>query len=80
MAQSGGLFEATRFAAPCEITRTTISNYLKVLEATFVAPVIRPFSPHRPTEIVSAPRSTDLIVVLWPTSAAGRIFDGRILV
>lgn len=56
MAQSGGVFEATRFAQPCEVSRTTIANYLKVLEATFVAHVIRPFSSHRPSEIVSAPR------------------------
>ncbi len=56
MTQSGGLFEATRFTGPCEVSRTTISNYLKVLEATFVAHVIRPFSTHRSTEIVSAPK------------------------
>jgi uncharacterized protein len=54
--QSGGLFEATRFAAPCEVSRTTISTYLNVLEATFVAHIVRPFSTHRPTEIVSAPK------------------------
>jgi uncharacterized protein len=56
MTQSGGLFEATRVTAPCEVSRTTISNYLMVLEATFVAHVIRPFSTHRRTEIVSAPK------------------------
>jgi predicted AAA+ superfamily ATPase len=56
MSQSGGIFEATRFARPCEVSRTTISNYLGVLDATFVAHVIRPFSTHRPTEIVSAPK------------------------
>lgn len=56
LTQSGGLFEATRFTAPCEVSRTTISTYLNVLEATFVAHVIRPFSTHRPTEIVSAPK------------------------
>jgi predicted AAA+ superfamily ATPase len=56
MAQSGGVFEATRFARPCEVSRTTISNYLAVLEATFVVNVLRPFSTHRPTEIVSAPK------------------------
>ncbi|MDD4889099.1 MAG: DUF4143 domain-containing protein [Phycisphaerae bacterium] len=56
MAQSGGIFEATKFAAPCEVSRATVANYLQVLEATFVAHVIRPFSTHRPTEIVSAPR------------------------
>ncbi|MCK4539486.1 MAG: ATP-binding protein [Candidatus Krumholzibacteria bacterium] len=56
LAQSGGIFEATRFAGPCEVSRTTISNYLAVLEATFVAHVIKPFNSHRPTEIVSAPK------------------------
>jgi len=56
MAQSGGIFEATRFASPCEVSRSTIGNYLKVLEATFVVHVIRPFSTHRPTEIVAAPK------------------------
>ncbi|MHB8482138.1 MAG: ATP-binding protein [Nitrospiria bacterium] len=56
IAQSGGIFEASRFARPCEVSRTTISNYLAVLESTFVAHVIRPFSSHRPTEIISAPK------------------------
>lgn len=56
LAQSGSIFEATRFARPCEVSRTTISNYLAVLESTFVVHVIRPFSTSRATEIVSAPR------------------------
>ncbi len=56
MAQSGGIFDATRFAGPCEVSRPTITNYLRVLEATFVAHVIRPFSTRRPTEIVAAPK------------------------
>ncbi len=56
LAQSGGIFEATSFARPCEVSRATISNYLSVLEATFVVHVVRPFSSHRPTEIVSAPK------------------------
>jgi hypothetical protein len=55
-AQSGGIFEATRFAKPCEVSRTTISNYLSVLEATFVVHIIRPYSRRRSTEIVSAPK------------------------
>jgi hypothetical protein len=55
-AQSGGMFEATRFAAPCEVSRQTISNYLAALEATFVVQVVRPFSSRRSTEIVSAPK------------------------
>ncbi|MBM3333838.1 ATP-binding protein [Candidatus Sumerlaeota bacterium] len=56
LAQSGGIFQATRFAGPCEVSRTTIGNYLKVLEATLVAHVVRPFSARRSAEIVSAPR------------------------
>jgi predicted AAA+ superfamily ATPase len=56
MAQSGGIFEATRFAAPCEISRTTVSNYLSVLEATSVALVLRPFNSRRSSEIISAPK------------------------
>jgi predicted AAA+ superfamily ATPase len=56
LTQSSGIFEATRFSRPCEVSRTTIGAYLRVLEATFVAHVIRPFSTHRPTEIVSAPK------------------------
>jgi hypothetical protein len=56
MAQSGGIFEATKFAAPCEASRTTIANYLAVLEATSVALVLRPFSSRRSNEIVAAPR------------------------
>jgi predicted AAA+ superfamily ATPase len=55
-AQSGGVFEATRFAAPCEVSRQTISNYLAALEATFAAHVVRPFSSRRSTEIVAAPK------------------------
>ena len=31
LAQSGGLFEATAFAGPCEVSRPTIFNYLKVM-------------------------------------------------
>lgn len=56
LAQSGGIFEATRPASVCGISRPTIANYLRVLEATFVAHVIRPFSTRRPNEIVAAPK------------------------
>jgi predicted AAA+ superfamily ATPase len=56
MAQSGGIFEATKFATPCEVSRTTIANYLAVLEATFVAHIVRPFSRNRSDEITPAPR------------------------
>jgi len=54
--QSGGIFEATRFAGPCEINRQTVTNYLTVLEATLVAHVVRPFSTRRSTELVSVPK------------------------
>ena len=54
--QSGGLFEATNFAAPCEVSRTTISNYLSVLEATYVFHVLRPFNTRKSIEIVAAPK------------------------
>ena len=53
---SGGIFEATRYASDCEVSRTTIGNYLGVLEATFVAHVVRPFHTRRATEIVAAPK------------------------
>jgi hypothetical protein len=56
MAQSAGIFEATRFARACEASRATIQNYLAVLESTFTVQVIRPFSTHRPTEITAAPK------------------------
>ncbi|MFB3886467.1 MAG: ATP-binding protein [Thermodesulfobacteriota bacterium] len=55
--QSGGLFEATRFARPCEVSRGTISNYLGVLEATWVIHVIRPFSTRQSVEIIAAPKT-----------------------
>lgn len=56
MAQSGGMFEATPFARACEVSRTTIANYLSVLEATLVVHVIRPFARRRAAEIVAAPK------------------------
>jgi len=56
MARSGGIFEATAYAAPCEVSRSTIANYLAVLEATFVAHIIRPFSSRSASEIIAAPK------------------------
>ena len=56
MVYSGGIFEANKFAGPCEVSRTTINNYLKILEATFVAHVIKPFNKRLSVEIVSAPK------------------------
>lgn len=56
IAQSGSMFEATRFAVPCEVSRPTINNYLSILEATAIVHVVRPFSSRKTTEIVSAPK------------------------
>ena len=56
LAQSGSQFEASRFAAACEVSRQTISNYLAILETTFVVHVIRPYAKNRANEIVMAPK------------------------
>ncbi len=56
MLQSSGMFEATSFASPCEVSRTTIANYLSVLEETYIVHVIRPFHTNQAVEIVSAPK------------------------
>ncbi|MGH2540513.1 MAG: ATP-binding protein, partial [Actinomycetota bacterium] len=56
LSRSGGIFEATAFAGPAEVSRPTITNYLGVLEITKVAHVIRPFSTRRASEIVHAPK------------------------
>jgi predicted AAA+ superfamily ATPase len=53
---SGGIFEATKYANSCEVSRTTITNYLNVLESTFVAHIIKPYSTHKQNEIISAPK------------------------
>lgn len=54
--QSGGIFEASSFAGPCEVSRATITNYLLVLEATGVVQLLRPFHSGKPGEIVAAPK------------------------
>ena len=53
---SGGIFEATRFARACEVSRPTIANYLSILETTLVAHVVRPYSNGKTAEIVAAPK------------------------
>ena len=54
--QSGSMFEATRFSGPCEVSRTTINNYLNILEETAIVHVIRPYSSRKSNEIISAPK------------------------
>ena len=56
LAQSGGIFEATALARACEVSRTTITNYVAVLEATFVVHLVRPYAAGGAAEIVSAPK------------------------
>ena len=56
MMQSGGIFNATAIATKCSVSHTTALNYLKILEETFVANVIRPYSDYKQTEVVSAPK------------------------
>ncbi|MCG3134166.1 MAG: hypothetical protein HMLKMBBP_01453 [Planctomycetes bacterium] len=54
--QSGGMFEASKLARPCEVSRSTIANYLAVLEATYLVHVIRPLGGNAAAEIVAAPK------------------------
>jgi len=53
---SGEIFEATKFVEPCNVSRTTIANYLGALEKTYVVNLLRPFNSRRSTEIIAAPR------------------------
>lgn len=56
LANSGGIFEATQYATPCEVSRNTINKYLHILEQTYVAHIIRPYSKRAASEIISAPK------------------------
>lgn len=56
LANSGNIFEATKYSSPCEVSRNTINKYLHILEQTFVAYIVRPFSGYAPSEIISAPK------------------------
>ena len=57
VAQSGSIFEATRFSRAREISRTTVANYTAVLEATAVVHLVRPFVGGGKAEIVAAPKA-----------------------
>jgi predicted AAA+ superfamily ATPase len=54
--QSGGIFEAKSFAAPCGVSHTTIAHYLEVLNLTNTAYIIRPFHKNLSKEIIAAPK------------------------
>ena len=51
-----GIFEASKYASPCEVSRETIMTYLRVLESTFAVHILRPFNTHQSSEIIAAPR------------------------
>jgi len=53
---SGGIFEASGYAKPCEISRASVANYLAVLEATSTVHILRPFSSRSSSEIIAAPK------------------------
>jgi len=55
--ESGGMFDASRYAAKCELSRQTVKGYLSIMEATAVVNVIRPFSGNNTNEIVSMPKT-----------------------
>ncbi|WP_168442647.1 ATP-binding protein [Pontiella desulfatans] len=56
MQQSGSVFEASFMASPCGVSRTTLQNYLRVLEDTYAMTVIKPYFSNKTKEIVSAPK------------------------
>lgn len=55
-AQSGSIFEANSFTGPCEVSRTTIRNYVTALESIFLIHLLRPFNTRLSSEIISAPK------------------------
>lgn len=56
LARSGGIFDATRFADECRISRPTVQKYLYLVEQTFVVRIIRPYSTVPTSEITKAPK------------------------
>jgi len=54
-AQSSGRFNASSFATSCGVSRTTILNYLSILEATHLVYVVRPYHGGNAKEIVATP-------------------------
>ena len=78
MIESGGIFEATRFARACEISRTTVTNYVSVLDATMVVHLVRPFAGGGRAEIVAAPQRTGSTPASSASTAAGASCGRRI--
>jgi predicted AAA+ superfamily ATPase len=55
-AHSGETFEATKYAPAAGVSRTTVTNYLKVLEKTYLVNLVKPFNSRRATEIIAVPK------------------------
>jgi predicted AAA+ superfamily ATPase len=56
LARSSGIFDASRFAMECQISRPSVTKYLHLLEQTHVAIVVKPYSTDSSMEIVKAPK------------------------
>lgn len=54
--QSGGLCELSNLAAPCQVSRQTLANYLDIFAATGVIRILRPFAKNPAREIVAMPK------------------------
>ncbi len=87
-AQSGGRFEASSMAAPCGVSRTTLTSYLAMMEETFLVGVVRPYHGGSPSEIVATPLvyGFDTGFVAWsqgiheiPPKDAGFFFEHVVL-
>ncbi len=54
--QSGELFAASSFSAPCKIFRQTVINYLEILNTTLFVFILRPFKRGRANDIIRMPK------------------------
>jgi len=57
MKQSGGLLETTRTASALGISRPTVDNHLRALEATHTVTLLRPFHGGGQKEIIKTPKA-----------------------
>ena len=55
--QSGGIFEASSLASPTGVSHPTLSNYLQILQETYVFIVLKPFFKYKTKEIISTPKA-----------------------
>ena len=57
MKQSGGLLEVTRTASALGISRPTVENHLRALEATHAVTLVRPFHGGGQKELIKMPKA-----------------------